>query len=334
MLHVKPFGVLGKQLLANGREVLKGRDPSTLDSCCIVDPAGLHHIVPPGGPLGAGGAAGAVYRWLGISQSTMFTADVIEGVQKTGDAKYKLYERFRFGIKDKHVIHAVGPDLRNNHETEEAMRLLTSAYHQIFLEFLVSGQRVLRLLPVSAGIFAGSFAPDMPRLTLLAMHAGFGQLPPMESKALLERELHLCVFMEKELPLYQAAAQALHHGGLAGLRAMKPGQTATRVQGGNAPTNGQTPGLTLQRNMFHAFEDNLDDIVVDLGQHHGGGGGSGGGGSVESEPVSSAKKFSAGADGGKNSVGNNNGSSSRAGRVLRPSNSKIRSASVDSALVT
>jgi len=106
MLRLQPFGVLGKQLTASNKEVTRGKDPVELDSCCIVDPAGLHHVIPPGGPLGAGGAAGAVYRWLGISQSTRFTDDVIAGVTKTGDAKYRLYPKYRYGVADKHVIHA------------------------------------------------------------------------------------------------------------------------------------------------------------------------------------------------------------------------------------
>ena len=36
------------------------------ENTVIVDPAGLHHIQPPGGPSGAGGAAGAIYNFLDI----------------------------------------------------------------------------------------------------------------------------------------------------------------------------------------------------------------------------------------------------------------------------
>jgi hypothetical protein len=39
------------------------------------------------------------------------------------------------------------------------------------------------------------------------MHAGFGKLDDAHRRALRERELHLCVFMEKELPLYQVDSQ-------------------------------------------------------------------------------------------------------------------------------
>eukprot|EP00974_Lingulodinium_polyedra_P046566 4462236-Lingulodinium_polyedra.AAC.1 len=44
------------------------------DACVIVDPAGLNYIRQ--GPSGAGGAAGAVYQWLGIDRHNAFPSDV------------------------------------------------------------------------------------------------------------------------------------------------------------------------------------------------------------------------------------------------------------------
>lgn len=154
-----------------------------------------------------GGAAGAVYRWLGISESLMFTEDIIEGVTQTGEAKYRHYHRYRYGVLDKHVIHAVGPDLRLNPDLLEAERLLVAAYHHIFEQFVNSRRKVLRLLPVSSGIFAGAFKKEMPELTMRCMRIGFGELDPQQRDALRGCELHLCIFMEKELPSYQEAAK-------------------------------------------------------------------------------------------------------------------------------
>jgi len=206
MLRIKPFGVLGVQMTKEKKEVIRGQDPTELDSCCIVDPAGLHHIQPPGGPLGAGGAAGAVYRWVGISQTTEFTENVRK-IKKTGDAVYEHYGRFRHGVLDKHVIHAVGPDLRKNPEYKEATLLLSEAYHQIFEQFVLSRKDILRLLPVSSGIFAGDHKTDMPILTMLCMRQGFHWLTLSERKLLANKELHLCIFMEKELSSYRRAAK-------------------------------------------------------------------------------------------------------------------------------
>jgi hypothetical protein len=93
-VKLQPFGVLGIQMTSSGGFVQKGDDPIKMKnniSVCIVDPAGLHHIQPPGGPSGAGGAAGAIYKWLGISNEKTFSEDVIAAVKKTGDAKHHKY---------------------------------------------------------------------------------------------------------------------------------------------------------------------------------------------------------------------------------------------------
>lgn len=103
----------------------------------------------------------------------------------------------------------VGPDLRLNPDLSEAERLLVAAYHHIFSEFVSSHRKVLRLLPVSSGIFAGAFKKEMPELTMRCMRLGFGELEPHQRDALRGCELHLCIFMEKELPAYQAAAKAM-----------------------------------------------------------------------------------------------------------------------------
>eukprot|EP00974_Lingulodinium_polyedra_P109881 10629294-Lingulodinium_polyedra.AAC.1 len=55
--------------------VLGGNQEGTMisaptDDCVIVDPAGLNYIRE--GPAGAGGAAGAIYRWLGIQRENAF----------------------------------------------------------------------------------------------------------------------------------------------------------------------------------------------------------------------------------------------------------------------
>ena len=89
----------------------------------ICDPAGLHHIQPPGGPKGAGGAAGAIYKWLGIDQDEAFTDDVIAAVTRPGDAKHHQYT---LRGREAHVIHSVGPDLRKNSPSRaEALFVLT-----------------------------------------------------------------------------------------------------------------------------------------------------------------------------------------------------------------
>ena len=54
-------------------------------------PAGLHYIQPPGGPRGAGGAAGAIYRYLGIAGDASFSPDIVQAVTAPGLAKCHEY---------------------------------------------------------------------------------------------------------------------------------------------------------------------------------------------------------------------------------------------------
>jgi hypothetical protein len=64
---------------------------------------------------------------------------------------------------------------------------------------------VLRLLPISGGIFAGAFKQQIPALTRDALGAAFRTLLPEEREALRERVVHLCIFMGGELPAWAAA---------------------------------------------------------------------------------------------------------------------------------
>jgi hypothetical protein len=41
MLRIQPFGVLGKQLTRDKKEIIRGEDPAHLDSCCIVSVTAL-----------------------------------------------------------------------------------------------------------------------------------------------------------------------------------------------------------------------------------------------------------------------------------------------------
>ena len=69
-LTIVPYGVLGTRMAQNGGMVNKAPPPSA-DLCAFVDPAGLSYI-QRFGPAGAGGAAGAIYRFLGISNDPAF----------------------------------------------------------------------------------------------------------------------------------------------------------------------------------------------------------------------------------------------------------------------
>jgi O-acetyl-ADP-ribose deacetylase (regulator of RNase III) len=63
-IEIVPFGVLGTQLSSAGSMLTVGIAPEKDVGTVIVDPAGLHHI--HGVADGAGGAAGSIYKWLGL----------------------------------------------------------------------------------------------------------------------------------------------------------------------------------------------------------------------------------------------------------------------------
>ena len=208
-IKMVPYGVLGSALLWNGQMNYRAAPlPEAVPGCCIVDPAGLHHIQGPNGTSGAGGAAGDIYKWIELAQ---FPADVVTAVTAVGAAKHHAYTRRSDGA-ELHVIHAVGPDFRRRglwgadrgeppFTRPEAVAALGTAYANILLQFVGSGRRVLRLLPVSGGIFAGPYAGELPVLTLEGLAGGFAQLPEQAQAALRGGavEVNLCVFAEVEL---------------------------------------------------------------------------------------------------------------------------------------
>ena len=195
-LAVRPFGVLGSRLMADGavKKVAAGPAPGLP----IVDPAGLHHI--RNGPGGAGGAAGQIYRWLGISEDVEFPAPVREAIQAPLQAKMHFY-----GLKA--CLHVAGPNFGNRTacSREAAIAELTEAYSAMLREFGRSRMGGLRMLPISGGIFAGPFAPELPVLTRIALRGAFDALPRDLQHAVSVARLDMCIFMEDDYDAYVEA---------------------------------------------------------------------------------------------------------------------------------
>ena len=201
-IRVLPFGVLG--VGKAGRNFVQ-RGPAPAPTDAIVDPAGLHHIQPPGGPSGAGGAAGSIYRWAGIANEARFRKEVIEQVTETAAAStVQDYGEGRM------VIHVVGPRLQGKKYAGEqgrasAVASLAVAYGNVLSRFATSDLPALRLLPISGGIFAGRFIKEMPEITWEALGSGFARLSEKEQKAVLSRQCYMCIFDEEDVPAFEAA---------------------------------------------------------------------------------------------------------------------------------
>ena len=191
---VRPFGVLGTALTPTG--IVKAAAVPA-PGLPIVDPAGMHHIC--GGPRGAGGASGQIYRWLGISEDETFPQPVREGIRAPLQAKLHYY-----GTKA--CLHVVGPDFNGRScRRDEALDELTEAYSAVLREFAQSRLGGLRLLPISGGIFAGPFAPELPSLTCSALRRAFDGLPDRAQHIVSVARLDICIFVQAE---YDAFVEA------------------------------------------------------------------------------------------------------------------------------
>jgi hypothetical protein len=191
-IRIAPYGVLGTQLALTGTLRYVADEPN--ETIAIVDPAGLHHI--KGSAAGAGGAAAAIYNTIGLTGA--FPKDVVDSMHRAGDAKAHIYD-------GQPVIHAVGQDFREGKWSDRAASLeLATAYRNVLHEFVMSEAKVLRVLPISGGIFAGPLYNQIPLLTQEALACGFDQLHPFDQKYINDpaKRIELCIFMEREWDSY------------------------------------------------------------------------------------------------------------------------------------
>eukprot|EP00966_Prymnesium_polylepis_P229791 5316883-Prymnesium_polylepis.1 len=194
-LVVRPFGVLGTAMTPNGiKKIASGPAPGLP----FLDPAGMHHISGCG-PRGAGGASGQIYRWLGIDESDAFPAPVRDAITEPLQAKLHYYGTMA-------CLHVVGPDFNQREcSREQALGELTQAYGAVLHEFAKSRLGGLRMLPISGGIFAGPFGPQLPTLTCAALRNAFDALPERQQRIVSVARLDMCIFMESEHDAFAAA---------------------------------------------------------------------------------------------------------------------------------
>lgn len=188
-LQLKHYGILGPGQKSDG--------PAPGPRTAVVDPAGLK-IIRSNAPDDAGGASGAIYHWLGISS---FPASLTSSVHQAGDAKYEDYS-------GKHVIHVASPFLKNVHDYSQARDLLTTAYHNVLVAFLRQDHlHVLRLLPISGGIFSGEWKDELPKMTFQALEGGYERLGQAEKEQLVDRTVDLCFYSTHDYMVYSNARE-------------------------------------------------------------------------------------------------------------------------------
>ena len=148
-VSLRPHSVLGSRLTAAGDFVDAPPELLPTPGTAFVDPAGLPYIREYG-PAGAGGAAGAIYAFLGIGDDAAFPPAVVAKVTAPSEAALHLYERGGEEEGDEGqgqkqgqlVIHVVGPNFNSAGPSggpftrSEAVAALGAAYAAVLREFV------------------------------------------------------------------------------------------------------------------------------------------------------------------------------------------------------
>ena len=214
-MSVVDYGVLGTQLV-HGPGVNRGdwfrRQACEPDSLiAIVDPAGLRFIQETS-PFKAGGASGAIYKWLGIQKWKSFPTQVKYKIKAETLARLHAYTCKGYeNYGPISMIHVASPDFRTRPDTkhEEAVGALAQAYANVLSEFNHSGLRRLRLLPISSGTFSGRFQTELPALTAEVIQAAYRSLPLTVQATLETTSIELCIYDEFEHRCYVNAFEML-----------------------------------------------------------------------------------------------------------------------------
>ena len=129
---------------------------------------------------------------------------MVAAVQAVGHAAHYDYGHNR------HVIHAVGPDLRGDHKHEpswaEGVAALGASYRNVLDVFARTGLTRLRLLPISGGNFAGRLGAEpgrMAELTKQALCWAHSRLDPTAQHKCIQANISMCIFFETEYPAFR-----------------------------------------------------------------------------------------------------------------------------------
>lgn len=201
-LVVQPFGVLGIS-----QYIKPYPKPSIPDGVCIVDPANSGTMKRKQTTFpNVGGASAAIYKFLNKSATTNSIEKCLEDTQEkfqsngVTEAKYVSYTPKDNSQGQYHVIHTVGPDYRSLKEFKRDS--LRDTYTNIFKEFFSDGcpATTLRLLPVSAGIFAFNGRPN----TCDTLNAIKKAVESNTQFTTTSKQVHLCIYNGKILDYEQA----------------------------------------------------------------------------------------------------------------------------------
>mmetsp|Transcript_68631 Transcript_68631/g.223275 ORF Transcript_68631/g.223275 Transcript_68631/m.223275 type:complete len:1040 (-) Transcript_68631:212-3331(-) len=207
---VKRYGVLGAP------QGERDPRPGTPLEVVVVDPAGWHFIGRNNNPKGAGGASGSIYNWLsfGRGPEAAFPQTVHEHFSSAAyEAEAETRAKFNVYGPGQYCIHVIGPKVS---EVLQGVSDLSHTYLNILSEFCQAQSRsdlkvprVLRMLPVSSGIFLSNKKLDrhMPQITSAALSLAFSMMPIAMHEQLRNSDLELCIFQLRDQKAYEDAFQ-------------------------------------------------------------------------------------------------------------------------------
>jgi hypothetical protein len=266
-IELKAYSVLGTT-----KGGTPGPDPLLSEGYVIVDPAGLEYIQNTnpnsGGPAGASGASGAIYQKIGIKNLHLFDESVRDELTEAGQTSYKKYPPYG-------VIHVVGPDFRIIQAN--SISILRTAYRFVFVRFISSQKTILRLLPISGGIFSGTTDTlkiaertwDQLTLAIRDLY-NFDYINPLGKKELtdlLTKQIEMCIYDESEFKFFQDELNkkiiSLENGSLHSVTSVNPNEDRndrSEISENLYDENNQI--LNLNRRDNFEIKD-MEDIILD-----------------------------------------------------------------------
>ena len=207
-IRIGAYDVLGRQLTftLSRQETWTYKANQPTGDMVILDCTNLkliHHSTPSS----AHGSTKDIYAWLD-KQEPNFPTLVKQSLQREGDAALHTYTHKGQPIW---VIHVINPDFRETADVacKVVAEKISLAFSNIFAIFLGTKKQHLRIQPIAGGLYAGSFLPILPTLTVAAMTAAFQNLASKAQETLSRCKLELCVTYQEEHKHYAIAFKNL-----------------------------------------------------------------------------------------------------------------------------
>ena len=198
----------------NAREDIRGNFEAGVppsERAAVVDPCTTRFVRGEYGKgktlLDCKGASGAIYKWANLRH---FPMKMKSELREDGDVSDNIVwvKGPGAGHKKHHIFHVVSPLLKRMTLTPaDAIDVLAPCYRNLFELFVSSRDcTTLRLCPLASNInVSNDLRPHMAHITLGAIEQAFVGMDGVTQNLLVNKNVRLCIYMEKELHEYANA---------------------------------------------------------------------------------------------------------------------------------